>query len=164
MVVESLYLVCDQVCTHLMTDSGQLLFTETLKSFRFIDCDLATRCFFSIGLRSQDWLGHCMNLKCFFFSHCLVVWQCILGHCPAGRHIIHHLQFSGFYGTWSIPSTRQCNVSVDLCRQAKSILLPPLCLTVGIISRYSAFLFELMSESLFMVSFDHSTFFQASSE
>ncbi len=59
------------------------------KSLRFRGLRLATRTFsslhrFSMGLRSGDWLGHSRTLMCFFLSHSLLPWPCVLGHCHAG--------------------------------------------------------------------------------
>ncbi len=101
-----------------------------------------------------------------------VCTQCVLGHCHAGIPI--HDPFSMPWPCWYMaPSLMRCSCPLPLAeKHPQSIMFPPPCVTVGMVflGSQAAFLLlqtrrvELMPKSWILVSSDHNTFTQFSSE
>ncbi|MEQ2290038.1 hypothetical protein AMECASPLE_039270 [Ameca splendens] len=76
--------VLDQVCTHCSRDFGPVLHTDLLQILQVSELSLSNMDFqllqrFSIGFRYGDWLGHSRTLRCFLWSHSLVVLAVCFG-------------------------------------------------------------------------------------
>ncbi len=169
-----------QVCTHLRGILSHSSLQILSKSLRFGGWRLATRTFsslhrFSMGLRSGDWLGHSRTLMCFFLSHSFVALAVCFGSLSCWnthqRPIFNALALT-VHGPVHRPFDA-VQLSCPLNRKTpQSIMFPPPCLTVGMVflGSWAAFLLlqtrrvELMPKSLILVSSDHNTFTQFSSE
>ncbi len=113
---------------------------------RFRGWRLATRTFgslhrFSMRLRSGDWLGHCWTIMCFFLSHSFIALFVCIGS-------LSRLEY---------PSTTKF--------QSSPIPLMRCSCPVPVAEKHpKAYRVELMPKSLSLVSSDHNTFTQFSSE
>ncbi len=126
-------------------------------------------------LRSGDWLGHSRTLMCFFLSHSFVALAVCFGSLSCWN--THPQPISMPWPWWymapSIIPLMRCSCPGPLAeKHPQSIMFPPPCLTVGMVflGSWAAFLLlqtrrvELMPKSSILVSSNHNTFTQFSSE
>ncbi len=113
-----------------------------------------------MGLRSGDWLGHSRTLMCFFLSHYFVALAVCFGSlsCWNTHPRPISMPWPWRYMSPSIVPLMQCSCPIPLAeKHPQSIMFPPPCLTVGMVD-------WLMPKSSILVSSDHNTFTQFSSE
>ncbi len=139
------------------------------ESLRFWGWRLASRTFSSLHRLLWDWLGHSRTSS---WATPLLPWPCVLGHCHAGIpiHDPFSMPWPWRYMAPSIVPLMRCSCPVLLAeKHPQSIMFPPPCLTVGMVFLGSFLLLqtrrvELMPKSWILVSSDHNTFTQFSSE
>ncbi len=158
------------------------------RAVMFWGCRWATRTFnslqrFSMGLRSEDWLGHSRTLKCFLRSHSFVARAVCLGSLSCwktqprfifnaladGRRF--SLKISRYMAPFILSFTQISRPGPFAEKQPQSMMFPPPCFTVGMVffGCNSAFCLlqtrqvEFLPKSYILVSSDHMTFSQSSS-
>ncbi len=157
------------------------------RAVMFWGCRWVTQTFnslqrFSMGLRSGDWLGHSMTLKCFLRSHSFVAWVVCLGSLSCwktqplfifnaladGRRF--SLKISRYMAPFILSFTQISRPGPFAEKQPQSMMFPPPCFTVGMVffGCNSAFFLlqtrqvEFLPKSSILVSSDHMTFSQSS--
>ncbi len=158
------------------------------RAVMFWGCRWATRTFnslqrFSMGLRSEDWLGHSRTLKCFLRSHSFIARAVCLGSLSCwktqprfifnaladGRRF--SLKISRYMAPFILSFTQISRPGPFAEKQPQSMRFPPPCFTVGMVffGCNSAFFLlqtrqvEFLPKSYILVSSDHMTFSQSSS-
>lgn len=100
------------LCKFSHTVAGILAHTSMQISSRavmFWGCFWATRTFnslqrFSMGLRSEDWLGHSRTLKCFLWSHFFITWVVCLRSLPCWNTQPHFIFTARMEMDWGFHS------------------------------------------------------------
>ncbi len=140
------------------------------RAVMFWGCRWATRTFnslqrFSMGLRSGDWLGHSRTLKCCWKTQPRFIFNALAD----GRRF--SLKISRYMAPFILSFTQISRPGPFAEKQPQSMMFPPPCFTVGMVSFgcNSAFFLlqtrqvEFLPKSSILVSSDHMTFSQSSS-
>ncbi len=133
-------------------------------------------------LRSEDWLGHSRTFNVLLLEPLLCCLGCVFWviinfgipiHDPFSMPCLASMPWPWWYMAPFIIPLMRCSCPVPLAeKHPQSIMFPPPCLTVGMVflGSWTAFLLlqtrrvELMPKSWILVSSDHNTFTQFSSE